>query len=209
LAEEFGEVDASKALSWLDAVEMGDALTAELVKLKSADRPITENESNGPECGKAGTFKRTRNRPLVTRRGSPNRNTIALAVARLFSPMTRAIGVEAGCPFTPAVLRKVVYAGSQSLSFVRAAKGREALAETKVSREQVQRWTKRVGEERVHQCQLAAVAYRELPLPKRDEVSTVNQTDRSARERDGEVLAPRSGAAASASSRPHQRNHRL
>jgi hypothetical protein len=79
--------------------------------------------------------------------------------------MTKAIGVEVGCPFTPAVLRKVAYAGSQSTSFVRASKDLEALAEVKVSREQVQRWTKRVGEERVSEVERQAEAYEQLPLP--------------------------------------------
>ena len=61
LSEEFGEVDDSDALSWLDAVEtqavaIGDAVTAELVKQKSADRPV-ENESTCPKCGKLGRYK--------------------------------------------------------------------------------------------------------------------------------------------------------
>lgn len=79
--------------------------------------------------------------------------------------MTQAIGVEVGCPFTPAVLRKVTYAGSQSASFARASQDLAALAEVKVSREQVRRWTKRVGEERVSEVEKAAKAYEQLPLP--------------------------------------------
>lgn len=79
--------------------------------------------------------------------------------------MTQAIGVEVGCPFTPAVLRKVAYAGSQSAAFARASKDLEALAEVKVSREQVQRWTKRVGEERVSEVEEVAEAYERLSLP--------------------------------------------
>jgi len=95
LSEEFGEVDDSNALSWLDAVEtqavaIGDAVTAELVKQKSADRPV-ENESTCPKCGKLGRYKGQRPRDL------------------------------------------------------------EALAEAKVSRERVQRWTKRIGNQRVAQ----------------------------------------------------------
>jgi hypothetical protein len=81
--------------------------------------------------------------------------------------MTRLIGVEVDCPFTPAMLRKVVYAGSQSASFVQATKDLVALAEVTVSRERVQRWTKRVGEERITQVQQQAEAYQELPLPER------------------------------------------
>jgi len=79
--------------------------------------------------------------------------------------MTRTIGVEVGCPFTPAMLKKTVYAGSQSASFVQATKDLKALAEVKVSREQVQRWTKRVGEERVREVERQAEAYEQLPLP--------------------------------------------
>jgi hypothetical protein len=72
--EEFGEVDASNALSWLDAVEtraveIGDAIAAELVKQKALDRPVEENESTCPQCGKLGQYRGQRERPLVTRRG--------------------------------------------------------------------------------------------------------------------------------------------
>jgi hypothetical protein len=63
------------------------------------------------------------------------------------------------------MLRKVVYAGSQSASFVEATKDLEALAETKVSRERVQRWTKRVGTERVREVEASAKSYQGLPLP--------------------------------------------
>lgn len=79
--------------------------------------------------------------------------------------MTRAIGVEVGCPFTPGMLRKVVYAGSQSASFVQATNDLAALAEVKVSRERLQRWTKRVGQERLAETKATADAYQQLPLP--------------------------------------------
>jgi len=81
--------------------------------------------------------------------------------------MTKAIGVEVDCPFTPSMLRKVVYAGSQSASFVQATKDLEALAEVNVSRERVQRWTKRVGQERILVTKTAADAYQQLSLPAR------------------------------------------
>jgi hypothetical protein len=79
--------------------------------------------------------------------------------------MTQAIGVEVDCPFTPGMLRKVTYAGSQSASFVEATKALLALAEAKVSRERVQRWTKRVGEARVAEVEAMAQSYERLPLP--------------------------------------------
>lgn len=77
------------------------------------------------------------------------------------------MGVEIGCPFTPGMLRKIVYAGSQSASFVQATKDLAALAEVTVSRERVQRWTKRVGQERLAETEAAAAAYQQLPLPAR------------------------------------------
>jgi hypothetical protein len=63
------------------------------------------------------------------------------------------------------MLRKVVYAGSQAASFVQATKDLEALAEVKLTRQRVERWTKRVGQERVAEVQRQAESYRALPLP--------------------------------------------
>lgn len=83
--------------------------------------------------------------------------------------MTRLIGVEVDCPFTPALLRKVTYSGAQATSFVQATKDLEALAETKVSRERVQRWTKRVGAECVQQAEAWSAAYQALPLPEQQQ----------------------------------------
>lgn len=81
--------------------------------------------------------------------------------------MTRAIGVEVDCPFSGSMLRKVVYAGSQSASFVTASKDLEALAEAPISRERVERWTKRVGSERVAEVEARSAAYQQLDLPAR------------------------------------------
>jgi hypothetical protein len=65
------------------------------------------------------------------------------------------------------MLKKVVYAGAQSASFAQATKDLEALAETTVSRERVQRWTKRVGHERTVAVAADAGDYQALPLPER------------------------------------------
>ena len=73
LAEEFGEIDEEYALSWLDAIEtravnIGDALTSELLKQRSAERPA-EDESVCPKCGKLGRYQGQRERELAGRRG--------------------------------------------------------------------------------------------------------------------------------------------
>jgi hypothetical protein len=70
------------------------------------------------------------------------------------------------------MLRKVTYCGSQASSFVQATKDLKALAETKLSRERVQRWTKRIGEECVARDEVLAAAYQSLPLPARYQNST-------------------------------------
>jgi hypothetical protein len=74
LAEEFGEVDETNALSWLDAVEtravaIGDAVATELLKQKSAERPAQPDESYCPQCGQEGQYKGLRQRELTSRRG--------------------------------------------------------------------------------------------------------------------------------------------
>jgi hypothetical protein len=74
LAAELGEVDDSDALSWLDAietqaVEIGDGLSVELQKRRSADRPAAEDESTCPQCGKLGRYQGPRERELIGRRG--------------------------------------------------------------------------------------------------------------------------------------------
>lgn len=63
------------------------------------------------------------------------------------------------------MLRKVAYAGGKSPSFVGAAEDLNELAERPVSRERVQRWTKRVGQECVKEADALADAYQRLPLP--------------------------------------------
>ena len=94
--------------------------------------------------------------------------------------MTRAIGVEVDCPFTPGALRKVVYAGSLN-SFAGASGDLLALAEMKVSEGKVERWSKRVGNERVAEVEAAAESYQHLPLPQqrespRDQIPQVAHT---------------------------------
>jgi hypothetical protein len=73
LCEEAGEVDESQGICWLDAVEnraieIADALAAEVVKHQSADRPAAD-EAACPKCGRPGRCRGTRERELITRRG--------------------------------------------------------------------------------------------------------------------------------------------
>lgn len=85
--------------------------------------------------------------------------------------MTRVIGVEVDCPFMPAMLNKVTYAGGHA-AFKRATEALAVLAEVVVSREQVQRWGKRIGQERVEEATKQAEAYQALPLPAQQQSPT-------------------------------------
>jgi hypothetical protein len=73
LSKELGEVDESTGVCWLDAlenqaVEIGDAVQAELMKQRSTGR-AAEDESICPECGQLGQYKGLRERDLIGRRG--------------------------------------------------------------------------------------------------------------------------------------------
>lgn len=73
LNRELGEVDESTGVCWLDAlenqaVEIGDAVHAALVKQRSTGRHA-EDESICPNCGKLGQYKGLRERDLIGRRG--------------------------------------------------------------------------------------------------------------------------------------------
>lgn len=74
LAEELGEVDDSDALSWLDAiesqvVEIGDAVSTELLERRAAVLPTFPEEATCPKCGTLGRYQGQRQRELIGRRG--------------------------------------------------------------------------------------------------------------------------------------------
>lgn len=73
LCAELGEVDDREALSWLDAietqaVEIGDALQAEVMKRRAATQPV-EDEATCPNCNQPGRYRGLRERELLGRRG--------------------------------------------------------------------------------------------------------------------------------------------
>lgn len=88
LCEEFGNVDPSQGVCWLDAienesVEIGDAVVRTLVKQQAAKHPVTD-ESVCPQCGKQGQYKEERQRELLTRRGA-----VTLPEPEYFCPCCR------------------------------------------------------------------------------------------------------------------------
>jgi hypothetical protein len=88
MSEELGEVDESGGVCWLDAlenqaVEISDAVHAELVKQRSIHRRA-EDESVCPECGKLGQYKAMRERPAIGRRGP-----VAISEPEYYCPACR------------------------------------------------------------------------------------------------------------------------
>jgi hypothetical protein len=88
LSVELGEVDESRGVCWLDAleneaVEIGDAVHAELVKQRAISRPV-EEEPVCPECGKVSCYKGLRERELIGRRGP-----MAIREAEYYCPACR------------------------------------------------------------------------------------------------------------------------
>lgn len=69
---------------------------------------------------------------------------------------------------TPAVLKKVVYAGTHD-SFAKAAEHLLVLAEVNISSQRIRRWTELIGNERAAQTATAKTAYEQMTLPARRE----------------------------------------
>jgi len=73
--------------------------------------------------------------------------------------------MEPDSQLSPALLRKVVHAGTCSASFRQAAEDLRVLADVEVSAQRVRRACERVGDERVAESRAAAEAYQRLTLP--------------------------------------------
>lgn len=100
---------------------------------------------------------------------SPGTNPPPLAAlaARLFFPQTRSLGIDLGS-YSPGLLRKIVHAGSNSVSFAQGSDFLLHLAEQSVDAKTVQRVTERIGEERLAQRDTLVESFQKLPLVKRD-----------------------------------------
>jgi hypothetical protein len=88
LAAELGEVDENLGDCWLDAVEnqaveLGDAVSAELARQLSHHRSFAD-EAPCPQCGEPGRCQGRRERELIGRRGP-----VAIAEPEYFCPCCR------------------------------------------------------------------------------------------------------------------------
>jgi hypothetical protein len=71
--------------------------------------------------------------------------------------------------FNPALLRKIVYVGSNNPAFKRGSEDLRVLAEVTVDVKQVERLTERIGKERQEQRDAAVAAYLARPLAQRED----------------------------------------
>jgi hypothetical protein len=97
-----------------------------------------------------------------------SRTVTAEPVGRLFFPQSKSLGIDRG-EYSPALLDKIVYAGTMSRSFEQASKDLAKLAEIEVPTKQVERVCQRIGNERVLERDEAVAAYLELSLTERKE----------------------------------------
>lgn len=95
-----------------------------------------------------------------------SRTVTAANVGRLFFPPSKSLGIDRG-EYSPALLDKIVYAGTMGRSFDQANKDLRKLAEIDVPAKQVERVCQRIGVERVAQRNEAVKAYQQLPLTER------------------------------------------
>jgi hypothetical protein len=75
------------------------------------------------------------------------------------------LGLESKYDYTPRVYRRIVFAAAQGVSFADASEALSEPSDLKVLTKRVWRAAKRIGEERVQECRVAAERYEELPLP--------------------------------------------
>jgi hypothetical protein len=92
-----------------------------------------------------------------------SQNATAPSAGRLFFPQSRALGIDQG-NYSPDVLKKIVYAGTQLTSFAQGSAALETLSGLSVATKQVERITERIGHERVEQRDEAVREFLELPL---------------------------------------------
>lgn len=94
------------------------------------------------------------------------------------------MGIDLGS-HSPAVLKKIVYAGTQHPSFAQGSEALAALAGLTIPEKQVERLTKRIGRERVDQQAEAVAEFRALPLMEKLKSPIAKPPDLAVVEMDG------------------------
>src|SRR5215831_20031744 len=111
----------------------------------------------------ATTPTRASSKRGLAKLSGPSRKATATAAGGLFFPQSKSLGIDQS-ETSPALLRKITYAGPAGRSFAEASAALHHLADLAVDPKQVERVTERIGAERVAERQAQAAAFQALPL---------------------------------------------
>jgi len=78
--------------------------------------------------------------------------------------MAKSLKLDVDLTFSPAMLKKIVYAGANEKSFREASDALNVLSELKITTQRVERITRRIGTERVAERNAATAAWENKPL---------------------------------------------
>src|SRR5277367_486321 len=125
--------------------------------------------ARGVSASLSGEIKRRKNvfwKPGPARPNGRSRKVTAADVGGLFFPQSRSLGIDQRAS-SPAVVEKIVYAGTACRSFADASQVLKKLANIQADEKQVERLTRALGEERVAERAAAVEEFQKLPLPKK------------------------------------------
>lgn len=105
-------------------------------------------------------------KPTSARRAGKSPPPAAAAAGGLFSPQTKGLGIERG-ELSPSLQRKVVRAGTKNTSFAKGSEDLLDYLQLRVCPKQVERLTRRVGQQRCARRDLEVERYLSLPLAQR------------------------------------------
>src|SRR5882672_11436666 len=87
-----------------------------------------------------------------------NRKRTAAIVGGLFFPQSKSLGIDRGA-FSPAMLEKIVHAGTAGTSYLSASDSLAKLADLPINAKRVERLTRDIGAERVAERDAHTVTY--------------------------------------------------
>src|SRR5713226_3381868 len=124
-------------------------------------RGVSDRSTGAIRRRKSVSWKQVPARP-----NGRSRKVTAAVVGGLFFPQSRSLGIDQR-ESSPAVVEKIVYAGTACRSFVDASQVLKKLANIDADEKQVERLTRALGAERVAERAAEVQEFQKLPLPKK------------------------------------------
>jgi hypothetical protein len=154
-----------------EACQLGDALAAGLIEMRleeQAARAGATATAYCPSCRRPARAREPEPRLAPTRRGEVTWQEPTYYCDRCrksFFPQSNILSLDPDHTVSPGVLKKMVYAGSNSASFEQASRDLAARAELSISAQRIMRATWRLGQARLQARAEAVTRYQQLPLP--------------------------------------------